>query len=591
MASDPAALVVRLQADFKQFSNTMKQAGLVSDRAVRDIEDKFSRMNPRLTWATTLGNVLGNTITASVTALFGAMQKLHQEMLSLDKAARTTGLSYQKLQELAYAGAQFGIDPKDMYAALPAVKKAIDDAATSGGELGRILDQNTVKWKDQGGAIIDANSAIVIAADLISRANSEADKKAIAKAFDIPESFIAMLERGSGEILTMSRNATAAGAIIDQELIKAASQFDAAWSQAADNLAVYVKRGTLRAANYLSLLWADMKKLGAGDFSATPGNWNTGPISAQQSTFGTLPTKFNGPQTPGSTALQRELNKRYNQATSVEKPKAAKGGGGGGSEPAHRLDSVESYINALQRQVDVQRLEYELQGKSNAEREIAIALAEAEAAARRRGTDLTAEETAKIRELAAARGALMDKIKGTQGLYSASNFAGGELISVLEAATKGGNALEQALQGVIQALIRAALQAAILGQGPLAGVLGLAGAGGAPGGAAGLLLGAIGPGRASGGPVQAGRLYPVGENGPELVRFGRNGAVIPNQLASRAGGDAPAAPVFHNRTFNIDARGAQLGVGEQIRAALTAYDRQLERQLPARLGRSQKRYT
>ena len=45
----------------------------------------------------------------------------------------------------------------------------------------------------------------------------------------------------------------------------------------------------------------------------------------------------------------------------------------------------------------------------------------------------------------------------------------------------------------------------------------------------------FGGARASGGPVQAGKSYIVGERGPEMVRFGRAGTVIPNSRLMEGG--------------------------------------------------------
>lgn len=70
-------------------------------------------------------------------------------------------------------------------------------------------------------------------------------------------------------------------------------------------------------------------------------------------------------------------------------------------------------------------------------------------------------------------------------------------------------------------------------------------------------------GRAVGGPVSAGKPYMVGENGPELFIPSAAGKVASNQNMSGMGG----------AVFNIDARGAQAGVGEEIRRALQEYSR------------------
>ena len=66
------------------------------------------------------------------------------------------------------------------------------------------------------------------------------------------------------------------------------------------------------------------------------------------------------------------------------------------------------------------------------------------------------------------------------------------------------------------------------------------------GGAGGSIIGDIfGGGRAMGGPVHAGKIYPVGERGPELFLPRSSGTIIPNHQLAGAGGP----PI--NITFNI----------------------------------------
>ena len=81
------------------------------------------------------------------------------------------------------------------------------------------------------------------------------------------------------------------------------------------------------------------------------------------------------------------------------------------------------------------------------------------------------------------------------------------------------------------------------------------------------------PGLASGGRVEAGGLYQVGEAGRELFVPELPGSVIPklasDRLLSRARSAGSGGVQVHN-TYNIDARGAQQGVGAEIAAALDA---------------------
>jgi tape measure domain-containing protein len=91
----------------------------------------------------------------------------------------------------------------------------------------------------------------------------------------------------------------------------------------------------------------------------------------------------------------------------------------------------------------------------------------------------------------------------------------------------------------------------------------MAGYFGGGGGFASLL--SFGGPRAKGGPVSTGKAYLVGEKGPELFVPSMEGAIKPNGAGAGGG-------MVNN--ISIDARGAQAGVGEEIRRALADYDRQ-----------------
>ncbi len=74
------------------------------------------------------------------------------------------------------------------------------------------------------------------------------------------------------------------------------------------------------------------------------------------------------------------------------------------------------------------------------------------------------------------------------------------------------------------------------------------------------------PGRASGGPVTAGSLYMVGEQGPELFAPSMSGSIIPHGAMGGGRGG--------NTYVDIDARGADAGVEHRIRRAMVAAQKQ-----------------
>ena len=91
------------------------------------------------------------------------------------------------------------------------------------------------------------------------------------------------------------------------------------------------------------------------------------------------------------------------------------------------------------------------------------------------------------------------------------------------------------------------------------------------GGFIGALASYFGGARASGGPVNAGRAYLVGERGPELFVPGASGGIVPN---GAMGGGMVYAP-----TINIDSRADRQQVMSDVQRALAQNNRELMTQL------------
>lgn len=190
--------------------------------------------------------------------------------------------------------------------------------------------------------------------------------------------------------------------------------------------------------------------------------------------------------------------------------------------------------------------EYDLLGLTAQQQEVANAL-------RRAGSAATAEQRAQIEDLVNKTYEEREQIEALNDLYAEFGQAG-----------------KTAVMGIVDALKDGKIEASELGD-ILSNVLGQFGQfflnqafgsfGGSGGG--GNVLGALfGGKRAAGGPVDAGKAYLVGERGPEIIVPGRSGTVVPNHQLGGAG-----------VSINIDARGAQMGVAEQIEARLKHWSR------------------
>jgi phage-related minor tail protein len=192
-------------------------------------------------------------------------------------------------------------------------------------------------------------------------------------------------------------------------------------------------------------------------------------------------------------------------------------------------------------------------------REAARVTAELETVAKQANTlaginngEVTAEQAERIRQVAAAYGAAALAAEQARGPLASfarearnsnrmlqeaavSGFRGFEdaLISIIDRTSTVQEAFKKMAQSILNDLARIAIRQAITG--PIAGALGLAF-----------------PGRAAGGPVEAGQPYMVGERGPELFVPRASGRIVPNNIASRGGGASVVVQITNAPSFSTD---------------------------------------
>lgn len=161
-----------------------------------------------------------------------------------------------------------------------------------------------------------------------------------------------------------------------------------------------------------------------------------------------------------------------------------------------REDQIERYIATLEKEVRVVESEAATFSKSNAEKARANALA-------RIGTEeVTPAQIKQIEALAdrqtKAKETTESLRQAQEDYNNAVRLAGGAVSGFLSDIVSGGKNAEQALSNLIKRLADAVLQAQLLGDGPLAGLLGTKGKDGAVGGLIGQLFAGLKPGAGGG---------------------------------------------------------------------------------------------
>lgn len=278
---------------------------------------------------------------------------------------------------------------------------------------------------------------------------------------------------------------------------------------------------------------------------------------------------------PRQFSTDKFYNDMYFPSPEQAAPRAAgrRGGGGGRGGKSEETRERERAAEAVKRERDAVKdlidnlvFEASLVGKTKEEKAAANAV-------RRAGAAATNEERQFIELATIALEQQKDAIEANkQAMQDMQDMAKGFLNDFFSGIEQGkgvwesfGDAALNVLNKITDKLLDDVLNA-------IFDVNGALGSGGGGGFLSSILGGLFGGGglagaRANGGPVSSGRPYLVGERGPEIIVPRHAATVMPNK-ALGGGGSSQT-----NVTYHIDARGAQKGVGEEIRKALEEYDR------------------
>jgi hypothetical protein len=553
-------LVISVGASIRDLERQMKAASQVAEKAADEIEAKFRQTNPTLAGDFGLGLLKGAIAGIAFDKITRGIIEANAEFAKFGETAKRVGLDVGKFQELRLAAAGEGISGKSFDAGIDGLAKALNEARREENELTKLLDANGIKYKDRRGEIISTNEALAIAADLINRAATEQDKVDIAKRLSIPTEFIPLLENGAAALSLLAQNAREAGSILD-----------AAWAAFGTN----AKSAVVVAAQGLATLVADAQKFVQTSklFAPVIAGGNIGDTlrkagEAEQNRELNRAKGFAGIGTAPSDPLVLDVRKR----TKIPPKSAGSGGGGssGKSEEESAQARLEKYIETLMRQNSVLDAEIATVGKSNAEKRAAVELAKAQVDLGKLDEDARQKVIAGLTreiELSETKRTQLESLKNAQkGLVDAQKFFGNAAVDALEDLIVNGAKAEDVVKNLAKSLAKAALQAALMGSGPLAGIFGTTGVNGATGGLIGSLFG-----RATGGPVNSGQPYRVGERGPETFVPTVPGKIVPN---GRGGG---MRVVINNNASNQVAASAQQQPNGDLSVVVASIEGQIAR--------------
>lgn len=523
MGNNPA-LTARMDLSLEAFERKLDQTGELADRAVKQIEDTFAKANIGLGGAA-LGGVLGAIGAFSIGKFVEQVVAANHELATLDANAEKVGLTVQRFQELKFAANLGGIADDKFNEGVNGLGEKLAEAARKENDLSKLFDANNVKLKDSKDNVIGFNEALLKSADLIRNGRNEFDKIKIAAAVGLSKEWVQALTGGSAAFDHLAATAKDAGAIVSDETIEKAKEFDKQWSDAttrwnakfksdildllpfldevvdkAIEVSSYAKEVGKGIAGFGGGFYNDLKNISA-EVSAAVNNQDYGAL------FSALKNIINGNNFQGYTLQQLQALDNYlkligTDASAVEERirqvQNLNQGEEGATKSPLRItipvgnptklpgDNDESKSrnfyqvaqDRIRRQTELLTAEAATIGKTREEQAKARAEADLMNAARQAGIALTDEEKQNIDALAAAYAKQAESVARAKQAFQQQQellkFSGDQLLQFLNNADTWSGKLTQSLQKVASAFFLAAQQALLLGSGPLAGLFGTA---------------------------------------------------------------------------------------------------------------------
>lgn len=197
---------------------------------------------------------LGTGMVAAGVAAKGMLDYVvsaNKGLADMQTIAHQVGLTLTDFQGIQFGGAINGLSTEKINAGLEKSAALLNDASRNSNSLSKELEANSISVKNANGQLITENQLLGIAANLIKNAANPGDQLAIAQMLGFTKEWIPLLEQGEGVMSGLAAEAKAAGAVIDDETIKKATEFDSEWRKSTVIFAATLKAAIADALPYI----------------------------------------------------------------------------------------------------------------------------------------------------------------------------------------------------------------------------------------------------------------------------------------------------------------------------------------------------
>lgn len=488
--TDIEKLIVSLEARTKEYEKALAKAQGTTVTQLRKIEREAQGFATRFDAKMgmiggSLKGLLAGASVAAVAAFGAAIKSAVSDAASIGDLADKVGLSTDAIQELSYGAVQANLSFDDLSGSLTKFSKTLGEAQNGSGDLLKTLEANGF---DQARVkALSMADALGVVADLVKNARNEQDQLLIiTQAFGRGgDGMLEFLKNGSAGLQGFAKDATEAGAKIEENLIRKAQELDDRWAALMSSMRTKTQSMVLDVIDAFSQLTSGKLRLplppGArAEFNRIAPLGFTAPADVTP----VAPLASAGGKVDRGVTVIPDAGEEKRATEAIrERERAAKEAA---RAEAARKKAISDVITALQ-------FESEQLKRSEMEQQVQAELRQA-------GVSATSKQGQEIRKLVEANYMLAesekitkdaqtaaieaaqeasDKFKERREEYNASLMSLAELgVSAFDAIAVGGEKVTDVLANVAKSLASAALQAALLGQGPLAGLFGTSGGGG-----------------------------------------------------------------------------------------------------------------
>lgn len=238
--ADLEKLTVLLEAQTKQFDSAMKRVTRLTDDTANKATRSLSRLDKQLNRtgiaATNMmkGLMAGAIGGLGIERLASSIGEAVKQMADLADEAQRAGVTAEQLQTIGFAAEQAGSSTSEMVEFLKKFNLEVGEALTKSNDLAKLFEANGVALRNQDGTVRSTRDLFYELVDLISRAKSQQEASAIAQMAGLKAASdtLPFLQQGAEAMKEQEQRARNIGAVISNEVIAKAAEFDDRWTAA-----------------------------------------------------------------------------------------------------------------------------------------------------------------------------------------------------------------------------------------------------------------------------------------------------------------------------------------------------------------------